>query len=82
MVARRLSAYCEAKELLPEEQCGFRPDPSTTDMIFVVRRLQEIGRKAGESLFMCFIDLQKAYDTVNRTLSCGRYSLASEYHCR
>ena len=27
-----------------------------------------IGRKAGVSLFMCFIDLQKAYDTVDRTL--------------
>ena len=37
-------------------------------MIFVVRRLQEIRRKAGVSLFMCFIDLQKAYDTVDRTL--------------
>ena len=37
-------------------------------MAFVVRRLQEIGRKAGVSLFMCFIDLQQAYDTVDRTL--------------
>ena len=34
----------------------------------MVRRLQEIGRKAGVVLFMCFIDLQKAYDTVDRTL--------------
>ena len=47
VVARRLSAYCEAKGMLPEEQCGFRPNLSTTDMMFVVRRLQEIGRKAG-----------------------------------
>ena len=69
VVARRLSAYCEAKGLLPEEQCGFRPDRSTTDMmLFVVRRLQEVGRKAGVSLHMCFVDLQKAYDTVDRTL--------------
>ena len=68
MVARRLNAYCEAKGLLPEEQCGFRPDRSTTDMMFVVRRLQEVGRKAGVSLHMCFIDLQKAYDTVDRIL--------------
>ena len=36
--------------------------------MFVVRRLQEIRRKAGVSLFMCFIDLQKAYDTVDHTL--------------
>ena len=68
VVARRLSAYCEAKGLLPEEQCGFRPNRSTTDMMLVVCRLQEIGRKAGVSLFMCIIDLQKAYDTVDRTL--------------
>ena len=47
VVARRLSAYCEAKVMLPEEQCGFRPNLSTTDMMFVVRRLEEIGRKAG-----------------------------------
>ena len=67
-VARRLGAYCEAKELLPEEQCGFRPNRSTTDMMFVVRRLQEVERKAGLSLLMCFIDLQKVYDTVDRTL--------------
>ena len=68
VVARRLSAYCDAKGLLPREQCGFRPNPSIADMIFVVCRLQEIGRKAKVSLFMCFIDLQKAYDTVDRTL--------------
>ena len=68
VVARRLSAYCEAKGLLPEEQCGFRPDRSTTDMMFVVRRLQEVGRKAGVSLHMCFVNLQKAYDAVDRTL--------------
>ena len=37
-------------------------------MTFVVHRLQEIGRKAGASLFVCFIPLQKAYDTVDRTL--------------
>ena len=36
----------------------------------MVRRLQEIGRKAEVSPFMCFIDLQKAYDTVDRTLLC------------
>ena len=70
IVATRLSAYCEARNLLPEEQCGFRPHRSTTDMMSAVRRLQELRRKARVPLFLflCFIDLQKAYDSVNRTL--------------
>ena len=37
-------------------------------MMFVVRRLQKIGREVGVPLFMCFIDLSKAYYTVDRTL--------------
>ena len=67
-VATRLSAYCEARNLLPEEQCGFRPHTSTTDIMLAVRRLQELGRKVCVPLFLCFIDLQKAYDLVNHTL--------------
>ena len=66
--ATRCSAYCEAKNLLPEEQCGYRPHRSTTDMMFAIRRLQELGRKARVPLFLCFIDLQKAYDSVDHTL--------------
>ena len=68
MVATSLSAYGEARNLLPEEHCGFRPHRSTTDMMSAVRRPQELGRKARVPLFLCFIDLQKAYDSVNRTL--------------
>ena len=68
IVATRLSVYCEARNLLPEEQFGFRPHRSTTDIMFAVGRLQELGRKARVSLFLCFIDLQKAYDSVDRTL--------------
>ena len=68
VVVMRLTAHFEAQGLLPEEQCGFRLGRLTTDMMFVVRRLQENRRKAGGSLVMCFIDPQKAYDTVDRTL--------------
>jgi len=68
IVANRLSDYCEAHGILPDEQCGFRPERSTVDMLFVVRRLQELARRRRIPLYMCFVDLQKAYDSVDREL--------------
>ena len=66
--SKRLGYFCEAKGLLPEEQYGFRPHRSTLDVMFAVRRLQELGREAHVPLCLCFIDLQKAYDFVDRSL--------------
>ena len=70
VIAGRLSDDCEREGILPEEQCGFRRHRSAVDMMFVVRRLQELARKKDTPLFMCFIDLTKAYDSVDRTLLC------------
>ena len=67
VIAGRLSDYCERENILPEEQCGFRPQRPTVDMMFVVRRLPELARK-DTPLYVCFIDLIKAYDSVDRTL--------------
>ena len=67
ITARCLSEYCERVGILPEEQSGFRPKRSTTDMMFVIRRLQELARKKRIPLYVCFIDLTKAYDSVDRT---------------
>ena len=68
IVANRLGDFCDQAGILPEEQCGFRLQRSTTDMMFVVRRLQELGRTSNTSLEICFIDLAKAYDSVDRVL--------------
>ena len=68
IVALRLGSYLERERLLPESQCGFRPSRSTVDMLCVVRRLQELGRKESVPLYTCFVDLQKAYDSVDRSL--------------
>ena len=68
IIARRLNEYCERVEILPEEQRGFRPNRSTTDVMFMIRRFQELARKKRIPLYVCFIDLTKAYDSVDRTL--------------
>ena len=54
------------EENLPEAQRGFRPNRSTTDMIFSVRQVQEKCIKQNMDLVVVFIDLTKAFDTVNR----------------
>ena len=68
IIARRLSEYGERVGILPEEHSGFRPNRSTTDMMFVIRRLQELAWKKRIPLYVCLIDLTKAYDSVDRTL--------------
>ena len=54
--------------VLPESQCGFRRGRSTIDMIFVARQLQDKCRQQHKDLWMTFVDLTKAFDTVNRDL--------------
>ena len=68
VIAARLSDYCERENILLEEQCGFRIQRSTVDMMFVVRRLQELAREKDTPLYLCFINLTQAYDSVDRTL--------------
>ncbi|XP_076028443.1 uncharacterized protein LOC143017538 [Oratosquilla oratoria] len=55
-----------SEDNLPEAQCGFRPNRSTADMIFVMRQVQEKCIEQNMDLYAVFIDLTKAFDTVNR----------------
>ena len=51
---------------LPESQCGFRANRGTADMVFVLRQLQEKCREQNKGLYITFVDLTKAFDTVSR----------------
>ena len=52
--------------IIPESQCGFRAGRGTMDMIFSVRQLQEKCIEHQVALYQVFVDLTKAFDTVNR----------------
>ena len=56
-----------AEGILPESQCGFRRGRGCTDMIYAARQLVEKCCEHDDSLFMLFIDLKKAYDSVPRS---------------
>ncbi|XP_066271708.1 titin-like [Branchiostoma lanceolatum] len=58
-----------AEENLPESQCGFRAKRGTTDMIFVLRQIQEKCREQNTGLYAAFIDLTKAFDTPTERVS-------------
>ena len=67
-----------AEMILPESQCGFRRSRSTIDMIFTLRQLQEKAVEQQQSLYMVFIDLSKAFDTVDRSTL---WTLLRRYGC-
>ena len=53
-------------EIYPETQCGFRSVRGTIEMI-CLRQVAEKVREKNQELYMVFVDLTKAFDTVNRT---------------
>ena len=65
LLDRLVSNFSES--ILPESQCGFRSGHGTSDMIFSARQLQEKCREQHMDLVMVFIDLVKAFDSVDRT---------------
>lgn len=49
---------------LSDEQQGFRVGRSCTDAIFIVRQITEKALEFNKPAFLCFIDLEKAFDSL------------------
>ncbi|XP_038077260.1 uncharacterized protein LOC119745110 [Patiria miniata] len=64
LVLKRLQVLGEY--IYPESQCGFRSNRSTIDMVFTLRQLEEKCREIHVNLYIAFVDLTKAFDTVSR----------------
>nr|VZI49164.1 unnamed protein product [Spirometra erinaceieuropaei] len=77
ILLNRLNNHLE-KGLLPESQCGFRRHRGTTDMIFAARQLQEKCQEMRTHLYSTFVDLTKAFDTVNRE---GLWKIMQKFGC-
>ena len=66
ILLNRLNAYLDQAGLITESQRGFRKDRGTIDIIFTDRQLQEKCQEQNVHLYMTFVDLTKAFDTVSR----------------
>lgn len=64
VVLNRLRKLTE--RINPESQSGFRSGRSTINTIFSLRQLQEKCKEQNRPLYITFIELTKAFDTVSR----------------
>ena len=78
ILLNRLNAHLDKAGLIPESQCGFRKDTGTIDMIFPARQLQEKCQVQNIDLYMTFVGLTKAFDTVSRD---GLWKIMAKFGC-
>lgn len=59
-----ISTKITTNACINEEQQGFRANRSTIDAIFILRQIVEKSIEYAKPVFMCFVDLSKAFDMI------------------
>ena len=52
---------------LRKEQAGFRKGRSAIEQIFALRNIVEQAVKWNSNLYLCFVDYEKAFDSIHRS---------------
>lgn len=66
ILEKRLSIFLNENNALNQNQAGFRKKFSTLDHIFTLNSIIEIMKHSKKTLYCCFIDFSKAFDSVWR----------------
>jgi hypothetical protein len=64
LISEKLNIATE--RIIREYQCGFRPNKSTTDLLFIIRQMMEKPYAHGLDLHVMFTDFTQAFESVNR----------------
>ena len=59
----------QTEEHLADEQAGFRRDRSTVQQILALRLIAEEARRKDKKIYNCFVDFQKAFDSINQNIT-------------
>lgn len=62
----RVIKWNRNEDIITDVQFGFQAGRSTTDAIFALHSLITEKLNKNKRLYCCFIDYQKAFDTINR----------------
>nr|GEY20254.1 hypothetical protein [Tanacetum cinerariifolium] len=68
LLERVIERILRKETRVSENQFGFMPGRSTTEAIHLLRSLMEKYRERQRDLYMAFLDLEKAYNSVSREL--------------
>lgn len=65
---KRIMHYCEFLDIYVDEQNGFRAKRSCEDHVYVLNTVIRSQLSRGKSIFVAFVDMEKAFDWVDRGL--------------
>ena len=63
ILQKRLAEHIDP--YLQKTQYGFRKEKSTAHAIHIIRRIMDVGYRAGQKLTMILLDWEKAFDKVD-----------------
>ena len=67
IMEKKISTWVESTRKRPLGQARFRPEHSTMDHLVTLRVIMEESRLQGKTLYFCFVDFQKAFNTIPRS---------------
>ena len=68
LINERINKFCEQNDLLVDEQNGFRKGRSCADHLFTLTSVIRNRLSEKKSTFCAFIDMEKAFDFLDRNL--------------
>ena len=68
LLKNRLNKQIEENNIISDEQNGFRENRRGTDNIYILNEIIENAKENNRKLILTFLDIEKAYDKVNREL--------------
>ena len=68
IIKKKLERIVENEKIISDEQNGFRRDRRGTDNLYLMREIIDKAKRDGKEVYCAFLDLEKAYDTVNRDI--------------
>ena len=64
IINNRLMTFLVDNNIIKIKHIGFIPNKRTSDHKLVLKTIIEMFKKQRKTLYMCFVDLKKAFDTV------------------